>query len=102
MTTNKLAEIPTGLLLEALKDRIENQQRQLATSDKLANAVPIEEAAKLISGRRNQLGMSQQDVSDITGVSCTTISKAENSSMKVQLDNFIAIAKATGLKVWVA
>ncbi len=62
----------------------------------------ISELGVLIKKSRKQQKMTIEELSDLSEVSYSTISRIEKGSVNVQFANVLSLAEALGIKLWIA
>jgi y4mF family transcriptional regulator len=62
-----------------------------------ANVHESENLGRLVKARRRGLGLTQDELSDLSGVSRRTISALENGKDSIQLDRLTAVLAVLGL-----
>lgn len=89
-----------------ISEVLESLQKQLNQSElpdnspkeeyKTFNEAPI---GAIIKERRKVLGLSEKALSDLSGISRSTIQRIENGSIDVTLNSLLKIMKALGLEL---
>lgn len=60
-------------------------------------AVPHADVASTLRARRRELGLTQEDLADLAGVSVRFLGEFERGKPSVRLDHVTAVAHALGL-----
>ena len=75
-------------------DSVRNREYDSAMS---ANVHESKDLGRLAKARRRALGLTQDELSDLSGVSRRTISALENGKESIQLDRLTAVLAVLGL-----
>ncbi|WP_159501783.1 type II toxin-antitoxin system Y4mF family antitoxin [Microbacterium sp. 18062] len=60
---------------------------------------PVDTYAETLKARRRRLGLTQQDLADLAGVSARSVHEVERGKATVRLDVLTAVATALGLEL---
>lgn len=89
-------------LLSQIQQEFDQLQTLVSKSEKLDKLHPISEVATLIRREREVQGLTRQDLSDLCGVSMTTLAKIEGGSGDVRLESILLAVRALGMNLWIA
>lgn len=90
-----------GLLDEVRREYLE-ALKHASLSDVAARLTPVADVGAVIRRERKKQGQTLQDLSDLSGVTYTTLSRIENGHPSVRLDSLRGVLGALGLTLWVA
>ncbi|MEO1246530.1 MAG: helix-turn-helix domain-containing protein [Pseudomonadota bacterium] len=87
-------------LVEALKSEYNDALQKAEPADRGLH--PIDRLGVLIREHRKQQRLTLQELSDLSDVAYSTLSKLENGDTAVHLRSLNRVLDALGLKLWIA
>ena len=88
-------------LLEEVRTRFIQTQKEASLAMTSANFSPIEDAGHCIRIERKKQGLTLNDLCDLSGVAYATLSKIEQGHPSVRLDSLGHVTRALGMKLWI-
>lgn len=88
-------------LLQELKDRFAESQRQLSLTELSKDLTRIEESGEQIRKARKAQKLTLEELADLAGISKATLGKLERGFTEIQLASLLKVSDTLGLKVWV-
>lgn len=64
-----------------------------------AEAAPTQRLGRVVRDRRRTLGLSQQDLAELSGASPRFVGALENGKASVRVDKLVAVLDALGLEL---
>lgn len=89
------------LLLEEVRIRFIQAQKEASLAIKSASFSPIDDAGHRIRTERKKQGLTLNDLCDLSGVAYATLNKIEQGHPSVRLDSLVNVTRALGMKLWV-
>lgn len=88
-------------LVDALKAEYAEARRQARDTGTVPDLRSTEQLGILIREQRKKQRMTLQELSDLSDVAYSTLSKLENGDTAVQLRSLNRVLDALGLKLWI-
>ena len=89
-------------LLDALKAEHDRATRTAPHADSATPRHSIDELGAILREQRKNQRMTLQELSDLSDVAYSTLSKLEHGNTAVQLRSLNRVLDALGLKLWIA
>ena len=89
-------------LLDALRAEHDRATSTIRRADRETPQHSIDHLGDVIREQRKNQRMTLQELSDLSDVAYSTLSKLENGSTAVQLRSLNRVLDALGLKLWIA
>ena len=86
------------ILLDRIGDMLHNMCYRAYKDGFMESARTVPEIARIIKATRKQQGIRQQDLADLSGVSCRFLSDLENGKASVELGKVLAVLATLGLE----
>lgn len=87
--------------LNAIQQEFYELEQKLQNQQELANVTKLDSLADRIREERKKQGLSLQTLSELSGVSYSTITKVEAGEESISLSRLRNIVETLGMKIWI-
>ena len=98
---NKLETDNTIELLDEIRNRIIDSQKEMSLANQSTNFSIIEDVGERIRSERKKQNLTMNELCELSEVAYATLSKIEKGDVGISLTSLQSILYALGLKLWV-